>query len=881
MSFEGNYRRKKQINLGNHVRETKSTLLRKAQQERKSRERDRQIEQAAVDIQSFYRGRKAAAAVRAQRRELWDEIVSNTSVWDADTVINLVEKLRLFFRSYLDHSRAYTLVQAISQCDDTTDIISILFSKKNSFLSKLADTLLQSLYFDPSEDLGFIQFFFSNETLVRSLISHKLFAKLAHVPFDHSRLDDFSLLLVQGVVNALRNQKETTYFAFITEYLSVPNVLYQLPSASKQFLFINLSRSEIGKFIRPVDNEALSPESWSWVLAHFLQFPMSPPHSRSYFGSLLRMLRITSSLSESVRPMAVVDTEIEMIAPRGKLINSLPALSADDVDSLYSSEMIDQLIYYQSQPQFEEAAAILMHLIRLSPERKPQILMRLVLQSTSGKLNAQSPLSRLWDLIEHSEIYSLGIRNEKVEPGVLFNRDLEHEWTTFVLYLELLSRMLLTLVDDEFFNEENSVIHLESISRLIILLKCVAYSLYWPVTPISDSTTLETTGYLVPKLSALVTNLLQTLQQRNARRSFVNDDLFLIDDFKDEKGFIAALTTELDTTPKSALPFGAGGHSNEKLRNTYALPRLNILRKCPFFVPFETRVKIFRALIHLDKERINVSYRSRQRVIVHRDRIFEDAFDHVYPLLGDDIKVALAIEMVDQFGYPEAGIDGGGLTKEFLTSITADSFNPEYGLFKETPDHLYYPNPSSHIYNNSHLAYIEFLGKIVGKCLYEGILIDVGFAPFFLMKWHNQRSYLDDLQSLDPELYRGLMILKHYDGDVEADFALNYTLNDSEVPDKIIRLLPGGDNIPVTSQNRLQYIHLVSNYRLNTQIARQSEAFVSGLSALIDPTWIGMFNARELQALVGGTSTPIDLEDLRDYTVFCYSFSLSLSNTSI
>ena len=876
MSFEGNYRRKKQINLGNHVRETKSTLLRKAQQERKSREQGRQIEQAAVDIQSFYRGRKAAAAVRAWRRELWDELVSNTSVWDADTVIKLVEKLQLFFRSYLDHSRVYTLAQAISQCHNTTEIISILFSEQELFLSKLADVLLQSLYFDPVEDLGLIQFFFSNETLKRGLISRKLLAKLANLPFDHSRLDDLSLLLVQGLVRALRDQRETTYFAFITEYLSIPYVLSHLPPASRRFLFINLSRANIGEFICLVDNEALSPENWSWVLAQFLQFPMSPNHTRSYFGSLLKMLRITSSLSTSTRPIAIIDTEIEMIEPGGKLINSLPALSVDDVNSLYSSELIDQLIYDQTQPHFEEAAAILMHLIRLSPERKPQIMMRLVVQSTSGKVIAQSPLTRLWDLIEQGKIYSQGNQNEKVEPAILFSRDLEHEWTTFVLYLELLSRLLLTLVDDEFFNEENPVIHLESISRLIILLKCVAYSLYWPVTPISDSTTLEATGYLVPKLSALVTNLLQTLQQRNARRSFVNDDLFLIDDFKDEKGFIAALTTELELTPKSDSNFGMGVYSNEKLRNTYALPRLNILRRCPFFVPFETRVKIFRALIHLDKERITVSYRSRQRVIVHRDRIFEDAFDHVYPLLGDDIKVALAIEMVDQFGNPEAGIDGGGLTKEFLTSITAESFNPEYGLFKETPDHLCYPNPSSHIYNNSHLAYIEFLGKIVGKCLYEGILIDVGFAPFFLMKWHNQRSYLDDLQSLDPELYRGLMILKHYDGDVEADFALNYTLSDSEVPDKIIRLLPGGDNIPVTSQNRLQYIHLISNYRLNTQIARQSEAFVNGLSALIDPTWIGMFNARELQALVGGASTPIDLEDLRDYTVFCFYSFVSL-----
>lgn len=32
------------------------------------------------------------------------------------------------------------------------------------------------------------------------------------------------------------------------------------------------------------------------------------------------------------------------------------------------------------------------------------------------------------------------------------------------------------------------------------------------------------------------------------------------------------------------------------------------------------------------------------------------------------------------------------------------------------------------------LAYFEFMGLIVGKALYEGILMDVAFAEFFLKK---------------------------------------------------------------------------------------------------------------------------------------------------
>lgn len=42
-------------------------------------------------------------------------------------------------------------------------------------------------------------------------------------------------------------------------------------------------------------------------------------------------------------------------------------------------------------------------------------------------------------------------------------------------------------------------------------------------------------------------------------------------------------------------------------------------------------------------------------------------------------------------------------------------------------------------------------------------------------KWLGRQSYLDDLSSLDEELYRGLIKLKQYDGDFD-DLALTFTV---------------------------------------------------------------------------------------------------------
>ncbi len=135
-------------------------------------------------------------------------------------------------------------------------------------------------------------------------------------------------------------------------------------------------------------------------------------------------------------------------------------------------------------------------------------------------------------------------------------------------------------------------------------------------------------------------------------------------------------------------------------------------------------------------------------------------------------------------------------------------------------------------------AWYRFIGRILGKALYEGILIDVAFAGFFLAKWLDKQSYLDDLASLDPELFQGLMQLKHYTDDPE-ELSLNFTVAQEEFGEtKSIDLLPNGSNIAVTRENRLQYMYLVAHYRLTKQIKKQSAAFFEGLSEIIDPKWL-------------------------------------------
>lgn len=352
-------------------------------------------------------------------------------------------------------------------------------------------------------------------------------------------------------------------------------------------------------------------------------------------------------------------------------------------------------------------------------------------------------------------------------------------------------------------------------------------------------------------------------------------------------------------------------------------PRLEILQNLPFFIPFDTRVQIFREFVSMDQvirrgtadadewrfAQMNSSMGTiaRHRAKVRRKNIFEDAYEQFYEL-GDGLKEPIQIRFVDEFDTIEEGIDGGGVTKEFLTSITAEAFGSANGLeslFVENDQHLLYPNPSAieerretlrqALYKEGSsdwnenirelLRRYEFLGRIIGKCLYEGILVDIHFAPFFLLKWaltggsgaaareSGYRANLNDLRDLDEGLYQGLLQLKDYPGNVEdlsLTFSVDDTIRTSPTETKTIshELQPGGAQLPVTNGNRLIYIAHMARYRLQIQSRLQTDAFLRGLGTIVSTSWLSMFNQSELQILVGGTSTEVNILDLRANTQY-------------
>ncbi|CAO3574093.1 unnamed protein product [Mortierella alpina] len=499
-------------------------------------------------------------------------------------------------------------------------------------------------------------------------------------------------------------------------------------------------------------------------------------------------------------------------------------------------------------------------------------------------------------------------------------------WTLLAFVSELYCQILVTMGDDEFHDEARNPISLPSVITLSSVVRDVAFVLWWNDNALSmDSNLGGSMNLKVGYLRDIVTKLTRQLHSReyvffsftlsiivylehgnknrgltvggntldiminSSRRSFCPKDHWLVSMPLDMSAFKRAVIHDEevlsvmqdqdehdgdDMAMRDAQPSREQRRTDRRQKSSIVArlsPRLGVLNNIPFVIRFEDRVSIFREFVSSDRQRTPGLSSSHVFPVgqaqIHRGSAFEDGYEQLNQL-GPKLKGRIAISFIDQYGIPEAGIDGGGVFKEFLTSLVLQAFDTNYGLFLSTSDQLLYPNPHRFAQEMTQLKHYEFLGRILGKALYEGILIDAAFAGFFLGKCLGQVNYLDDLPSLDPDLYKGLMFLKNYEGNVE-DLSLYFTVDDEEMGQTITReLIPNGGNTLVTRANRIRYIYLTAHYRLNTQIDRQCRAFFRGLSDLIDPKWLWMFNQQELQVMLGGAQTAISLADLEKNVVY-------------
>ncbi|TQD73794.1 hypothetical protein C1H46_040671 [Malus baccata] len=291
----------------------------------------------------------------------------------------------------------------------------------------------------------------------------------------------------------------------------------------------------------------------------------------------------------------------------------------------------------------------------------------------------------------------------------------------------------------------------------------------------------------------------------------------------------------------------------------------SLMLKVPRIIDFDNKRAHFRSKIkHLHDHH----HHSPLRISVRRAYILEDSYNQLRMRSAEDLKGRLTVHF-----QGEEGIDAGGLTREWYQLLSRVIFDKGALLFTTVGNEsTFQPNPNS-VYQTEHLSYFKFVGRVVGKALFDGQLLDVHFTRSFYKHILGAKVTYHDIEAIDPDYFKNLKWM--LENDISDVLDLTFSIDADE--EKLIlyertevtdyELIPGGQNIKVTEENKHQYVDLVAEHRLTTAIRPQINAFLDGFTELIDKELISIFNDKELELLISGLPD-IDLDDMRANTEY-------------
>jgi E3 ubiquitin-protein ligase HUWE1 len=128
------------------------------------------------------------------------------------------------------------------------------------------------------------------------------------------------------------------------------------------------------------------------------------------------------------------------------------------------------------------------------------------------------------------------------------------------------------------------------------------------------------------------------------------------------------------------------------------------------------------------------------------------------------------------------------------------------------------------------------------------------------------------METLDLDYYKSLVWM--LENDIEDVLTEAFSVELDEFGAKrIIDLIPDGRNIPVTNQNKQEYVRLMVDHKLLSSVDDQIKHFLIGFHDIVQADLISIFNEQELELLISGMPD-IDLDDWRNNTEY-HNYSAS------
>ncbi|UJR33213.1 hypothetical protein I4U23_020668 [Adineta vaga] len=279
----------------------------------------------------------------------------------------------------------------------------------------------------------------------------------------------------------------------------------------------------------------------------------------------------------------------------------------------------------------------------------------------------------------------------------------------------------------------------------------------------------------------------------------------------------------------------------------------------PYSRDYQAKYHIFRHSLPRAKPHVGPQI----ELHVNRKDIMETSFRAVMSL--KDVEVFKTRLWVVFDG--ERGLDYGGLSREWFLILSREMFNPYYGLFEYSAidNYTLQVNPLSGIFNEEHIKYFRFIGRIIAMAIYHGKLLEAFFIRPFYKMLLSKTITLADMESVDREYYQSLKYIVDND---PTDLDLYFVVSEEVLGElREHELKAGGQHILVTQENKQEYIDLVINYRFVQRITTQMNALKQGFQDILPLEMIKIFDEKEVELLISGLGE-INVNDWRMHTAY-------------
>ena len=214
---------------------------------------------------------------------------------------------------------------------------------------------------------------------------------------------------------------------------------------------------------------------------------------------------------------------------------------------------------------------------------------------------------------------------------------------------------------------------------------------------------------------------------------------------------------------------------NVMVRNNPSLMSgsFSLLVNNPRVLDFDNKRNYFNQQLH--KRPHSREHHGTLQLNVRRQRVFEDSFQSLQRKTGEQIKYGkLSVRF-----YDEEGVDAGGVTREWFQILARQMFDPNNALFQPcAADRLTYQPSKASWVNPEHLSFFKFVGRVIGKAIYDGRLLDAYFARSLYRQILGKPVDYRDVEWIDPEYYNSLCWILENDPSL---LDLNFSVEGDEV----------------------------------------------------------------------------------------------------